>query len=67
MRFGTHELLLILLIVVVIFGPTQLPKLFKMFGKSMQSFKQGMSSEEEDATTDAATKKKPKKENESDE
>lgn len=48
MRIGTQELLLILLIVLVIFGPTQIPKLSKMFGKSMKSFKQGVSGEEVD-------------------
>lgn len=64
MRIGTQELLLILLIVLVIFGPTQIPKLSKMFGKSMKSFKQGVSGEEVDK---AETVKKTSGDKENDE
>ena len=42
MRIGTPELLIILLVVVIIFGPTQIPKLTRMFGQSVKSFKDGM-------------------------
>ena len=49
MRLGPHELLLILLIVVIIFGPTQIPKLTRMFGKSVKNFREGM--EEDDGGT----------------
>lgn len=41
MKFGTTELLLILGVVVIIFGPTQIPKLAKMFGKSVKNFREG--------------------------
>jgi sec-independent protein translocase protein TatA len=34
-------------VVVLIFGPTQIPKLTKMFGKSVKSFKDGMGDDEE--------------------
>ena len=37
-RFGTQELMIILLIVLVIFGPKQLPKLGKTFGKTIKGF-----------------------------
>jgi sec-independent protein translocase protein TatA len=47
MRIGAPELLIILLIVLVLFGPKQLPKLTKMFGKSVKSFKEGMEEDEE--------------------
>lgn len=47
MRISTNELLIVLLIVLVIFGPKQLPKLGKMFGKTMKSFKEGVSEEDE--------------------
>ena len=47
MRIRTNELLIVLLIVLVIFGPKQLPKLGKMFGKTMKSFKEGVSEEDE--------------------
>ena len=46
MKLGTTELLVILAVVVIIFGPTQIPKLTKMFGKSVKSFKEGMGVEE---------------------
>lgn len=46
MKIGVPELVVILLIVVVIFGPTQIPKLTKMFGKSVKNFREGM--EEDD-------------------
>ena len=42
MKFGTTELIVILIVVIIIFGPTQIPKLTKMFGKSVKSFKDGM-------------------------
>lgn len=42
MKFGTTELLLILAAVVIVFGPTQIPKLSKMFGKSVKNFRDGM-------------------------
>ena len=51
MKLGTTELIVIFLIVLLIFGPTQLPKLTKMFGKSVKSFKDGMDSEEKDQDT----------------
>ncbi len=48
MRIGTQELLIILAIVVIVFGPTQLPKLTKMFGKSVKSFRDGIADSEEE-------------------
>jgi sec-independent protein translocase protein TatA len=39
---GGAELWIILIVVLVIFGPTQLPKLAKMFGKSAKALKEGM-------------------------
>ena len=44
MKIGMNELVIILLIVVILFGPTQIPK---MFGKSIKGFKEGIGSEEE--------------------
>ena len=45
MRIGVQQLLIVLVIVIIIFGPTQIPKLTKMFGKSVKSFKDGMEDE----------------------
>ena len=54
MKFSTTELLIVLAVVVVIFGPTQIPK---MLGKSIKNLRAGMSddadeskSKEEDST-----------------
>lgn len=41
-RIGTQELLVIFAIVLVVFGPKQLPKLGKTFGKTIKSFKDGI-------------------------
>lgn len=48
---GGIELWIILAVVLVIFGPTQVPKLAKMFGKSAKALKDGIDgklAEEED-------------------
>ncbi|MCR5136748.1 MAG: twin-arginine translocase TatA/TatE family subunit [Oscillospiraceae bacterium] len=58
MKLGTTELIVILIVVIIIFGPTQIPKLTKMFGKSVKGFKEGMEETEEDVP---AEKKKSKK------
>ncbi len=47
MKLGTTELLLILAVVVIIFGPTQIPKLTRMFGKSVKSFREGAGAEDD--------------------
>ena len=58
MRIGTQELIIILIVVIIIFGPTQIPKLTKMFGKSVKSFKDGM---EDESAGDAPEQEKAKK------
>lgn len=57
MKLGTTELIVILVIVILIFGPTQIPKLTKMFGKSVKGFKDGME-EDVDASVKTSAKKK---------
>jgi sec-independent protein translocase protein TatA len=53
MKIGTTELLVVLAIVILIFGPSQIPKLSKMFGKSVKNFRTGMSeAEDEEKKTD---------------
>lgn len=47
MKIGTTELLVLLAIVVLIFGPTQLPKLSRMFGKSIKNFRDSVSGGED--------------------
>ena len=54
MKIGTAELLVVLAIAVLLFGPTQIPKLSRMMGKSIKNFRAGMSDgEEETKETDA--------------
>lgn len=47
MKLGTTELIVILAIVLIIFGPKQLPKLSKMIGKTVKGFKQGVSEDDD--------------------
>lgn len=49
MKLGTTELLVILAIVILVFGPSQIPKLSKMFGKSVKNFRSGMDGEDASA------------------
>ena len=42
------EIIIVLVIVLIIFGPTQLPKLGKMFGKTMKGLRDGMENADED-------------------
>lgn len=46
MKLGLNELIVILLIVVIVFGPTQIPKLTRMFGKSIKGFREGLNEDE---------------------
>lgn len=55
---GGAELWIILGIVLLLFGPTQLPKLAKMFGKSAKALKEGMD-EGMSAIDDDGSAKKP--------
>ena len=40
--FGWQEILLVLLIVLLLFGATRLPKLSRSMGQSIRGFKQGL-------------------------
>ena len=62
MRIGTNELLIILAVALLIFGPKNLPKLGMMFGKTINGFKKGMEeSEDSDDSEEKAEKKAEKK------
>ena len=57
-RLGTTEILLIVLVIVLLFGPKLLPKLGQTLGDSIRGFKDGLSSdddkkEEKDGKTEA--------------
>lgn len=42
MNFGSSELIIVLVIVLLVFGGSQLPKLAKNLGKAQKGFKEGM-------------------------
>jgi sec-independent protein translocase protein TatA len=48
MKFGVQELIIILLIVIIVFGPTQIPKLKKMFKKSTKDIKDAVVGKDDD-------------------
>jgi sec-independent protein translocase protein TatA len=56
--FGTWEIVLIVLVVVLLFGGKKIPELMKGVGKGVKSFKEGMNEVEKEL------KEEPKKENE---
>lgn len=56
MRIGTTEIVMILIVVLIIFGPKNLPKLGKMFGQTMKGFKEGIDDEDDDSAKKAETK-----------
>ncbi|NQY55722.1 MAG: twin-arginine translocase TatA/TatE family subunit [Ilumatobacteraceae bacterium] len=51
--FGSSEMIIVLVIVLVLFGGSQLPKLAKNLGKAQKEFKDGI------AEADQAEKDKP--------
>ena len=57
MRIGPQEFIIVLIIVLVIFGPKNLPKLGKMFGKTMKNFKEGMEDVDENGDAKPAETK----------
>ena len=51
-KIGTTELLIVLAIVLVIFGPKALPKLGRYLGKTLGGFKKGLKEDEGDDDDD---------------
>ncbi|MDZ4178600.1 MAG: twin-arginine translocase TatA/TatE family subunit [Coriobacteriia bacterium] len=54
---GGWEIWAILAVVLLLFGPTQLPKLAKMFGKSAKALKEGMDAGMNEADEDTTAAK----------
>lgn len=67
MRIGPQEFIIVLIIVLVIFGPKNLPKLGKMFGKTINGFKKGMEDEEGSDDSEEKTEKQVSKKDEDEE
>lgn len=53
-KIGTTELLVILAIALLIFGPKNLPKLGKMLGETLSGFRKGHKAGIEEGEEDAA-------------
>ena len=54
--FGTSEIIIIVLIVVLLFGAKKIPELMKGLGKGVKSFKEGMNEIEKDIKIDNTPK-----------
>lgn len=59
-KIGTTELLIVLAIVMIIFGPKALPKLGRSLGKTLGSFKKGINEEIDDDEDEEPVAKKKK-------
>lgn len=59
---GTPELLIILVVVLLLFGPKQIPKLSKMFGRAMRDVREGLEGKDdvEETSEQAAIPAAPK-------
>jgi len=51
---GSTELIIILVAILIIFGPSNLPKLADAMGKAIRNFKKSASEDEEEAGTKTA-------------
>ena len=58
---GPMELIVILIVVLVIFGPKNLPKLGKSLGQTVKNVREGMESDDEDADVEPEPEPAPKK------
>lgn len=56
-RFGPTELIIILVIVLLLFGPGRIARIAGELGKGIRSFKDSVSTGEEDDTQETAVKK----------
>lgn len=55
-QFGWLELLVVLLIALLIFGPTKLPQLGKAIGKTIRGFRSSLAGKDEGEEGEAAEK-----------
>ncbi|MBE7436009.1 MAG: twin-arginine translocase TatA/TatE family subunit [Anaerolineales bacterium] len=57
-RFGPLELIVLLVIVVLIFGPGRIGKVAGEIGKSIRSFRDGLSGKDDEETHATTTEEK---------
>lgn len=53
---GTTEIIVIALIILLLFGGSQIPKLMKGIGKGVRSYKKGLAGEEDEEKKDDESK-----------
>lgn len=58
MNLGATELIIVLLIVLLIFGGTKLPKLARSMGQASKEFRQGLSEGHQDEGDEKTNEKK---------
>ncbi len=63
MNLGPTELIIILVIVLVLFGSTRLPKLARSMGQASKEFKKGINEGDKAADEDKPDKDNPAKDN----
>jgi sec-independent protein translocase protein TatA len=59
--FGLQELLVVLVIALVVFGPSKLPQIGSGLGKAIRDFKKGVGGEDSEETPKDAKKEEPPK------
>lgn len=52
---GPTELMIILAIILLLFGPKQIPKLSRMFGKAVKDMREGLEGKDDDEALPEAT------------
>ena len=60
-RLGGPELIIILIIVLLLFGPGRIAKVAGELGKGIRSFKDGINSDQEDDSEETSEKKSEEK------
>jgi sec-independent protein translocase protein TatA len=58
MGIGAPELIIVLLVVLLLFGATRLPKLARSMGEASKEFKKGITEKEEEAAPVPASEQK---------
>lgn len=62
MRFGTWEIIIVLVIVLLVFGPGRITKVASEMGKGIKAFKDGLNEDKpEDEETEEESEDEPKK------
>lgn len=59
--FGTQELIILLVIVLLVFGANKLPKIAKDIGSGIREFKKSISGEADDKKSESSDSKDEKK------